>query len=258
VRAPRQFPNPPKPSKRFAPREPFFGFRAQRPWTPRDLPFLEVWLDANQCASSANGDSVGLWPDLSGHAYDAKTFGTQPVFATNQVNGKPALTFGGAAKLQIAHNANFPATGDLDIFILGRINSVVGTGVFIAKDTGGAGVPTAFLIGYATGSALIHYADGVNDIASSSQAALNAFALLNVVRSAGVIEHNFNSTSDGSSAFNPTGPAATSNPILLGCDNSGVNFLVGKIAEIVICSQKLNLTDRTRMRNYVRNKYGLY
>ena len=57
-------------------------------------PRLVMWLDASSLSLS-NNDPVSVWGDVSGNANDATqpTATNQPLFKTNQINGKPAIIF---------------------------------------------------------------------------------------------------------------------------------------------------------------------
>ncbi|MDX2128166.1 MAG: family 16 glycosylhydrolase [Chloroherpetonaceae bacterium] len=58
---------------------------------------LQLWLRADTLAL-ADGDSVSLWPDLSGGNRNATSTGSfKPIYVTNQVNGKPAVRFQGTS-----------------------------------------------------------------------------------------------------------------------------------------------------------------
>jgi hypothetical protein len=66
-------------------------------WTPDAIiSSVKIWYDADDAATiTLNGSNVSQWSDKSGsnwHASNA-TSSTQPVYATNAINGKPTLTF---------------------------------------------------------------------------------------------------------------------------------------------------------------------
>ncbi len=62
---------------------------------PSDVPDLLTWLKADAITGLNDGDPVGTWPDASGNGKDATqtTSWRRPIYATNQVNGLPALKF---------------------------------------------------------------------------------------------------------------------------------------------------------------------
>jgi hypothetical protein len=70
---------------------------------PNSISGLALWFDADDASTiTLNGSTVSEWRDKSGnnrHATQA-TAALQPSYTTNSLNGKPALTGGGAASIR--------------------------------------------------------------------------------------------------------------------------------------------------------------
>jgi parallel beta-helix repeat protein len=67
-------------------------------FTPKDIPGLLVWLQADRITGLANGDDVGTWSDLSGNGKDF-TQGTAaacPHYTTNAHQTSPTVLFDGS------------------------------------------------------------------------------------------------------------------------------------------------------------------
>lgn len=63
----------------------------------RDIPGLQLWFDATALTGFADGTTIGLWPDLSGHGWDAvqSNESRKPVYAATIINGRPGVQFDG-------------------------------------------------------------------------------------------------------------------------------------------------------------------
>lgn len=72
-------------------------------FNPRSISGLALWFDADDASTiTLNGTTVSEWRDKSRNGRHAiqETAGLQPTYATNSLNGKPALTGGGAASVR--------------------------------------------------------------------------------------------------------------------------------------------------------------
>lgn len=77
--------------------------RSGKPFDPRSLGNLALWLAASRIAGS-DGDAVTTWADASGNGKDATqaTAGKKPTYRTAGINGRPSVEFDGGDGLATA------------------------------------------------------------------------------------------------------------------------------------------------------------
>lgn len=108
-----------------------FGL-AQGVLTPRDIPGLQLWLDASQVVGMrqlsdgttmvGHGDPVGYWPDLSGRGYHATqtTTNNRPTYRSGVRNGLGAMRFDGVNDSYRV--ASLPLDGVFSAFVVAQFN----------------------------------------------------------------------------------------------------------------------------------------
>jgi hypothetical protein len=197
---------------------------------------LELWLDADALAL-ADGASVSTWTDRSGHARHATqgTAGSRPIFKTGIVNGRavvrfdgtddhlslPSFTMGTICVVAKYNSANFT---DYDGLFTGQSNTDHEM-VFIGNSGSSAWYPNA---------AVARFVDG----ASSQDAipTLNQFNIYTATDAAGL----------------------TASGYYVGRDRAqATRIWDGDIAEVIVFSTVLSASDRAKVENYLRTKYGI-
>lgn len=102
-----------------------------RLWTPRLIPSLIAWWDANQGITAPSG-LVTQWVDVvSGIPATAST--TQPTFSTTARNGRPGLIFPGGKYLTFTPTSAFPvgaAPGTITVSGYANTTGNANNGVF--------------------------------------------------------------------------------------------------------------------------------
>lgn len=242
---------------------------------PSDISGLTFWVDANDgttinTGSPANNDPVDNWNDKSGSGFNfTQALTKRPVYKTNQIGGKPAITF---ATGQCLVNA----TGKL----LGANESAPFT-IIMAVNNGTYSSNYAFLFSFYTniasdgpqfgfsanaGLANVFFAAATTAGKYNSAITTAAFASQNTAYIVGL-------TYDGSAAS--TGyqwySSGVSKTTIAGSDNSNNNVANYMAAADVSCSlangelwgemtiwnKGLNATEISQMQTYYHGKWGI-
>lgn len=212
------------------------------PFSPADIAGLQLWLKADSL-SLANNDPVASWTDASGNSNHATqgTSGAQPTFKTNILNGLPVVRFDGVNDML---NLTTHLTSHAMTIIAVANKTGTGTQAIIVTDSNEiyAEVSTNW------GSYLGDFLDGGSTLSSS-------FSVLSVVT------RNYNDVDlvkNGSLVTRVNGNTwYTRSGTAIGADPSGVQFLGGDIAELLVYGSALSSTDRGNVEAYLQGKYGL-
>lgn len=235
---------------------------------------LKLWLKADALSGLDGGDPVGTWPDSSGNGFDATQAvpDNQPLYATNILNGKPAVLFldptgsgpGGDPALidhltsSLTLNAN---SNSVTVIILFRSDNTgtrdtllqpLGAGTtWLYTETNSFGGGSDFALWSFASSRSVAgaspYVPGTWTIASVVQDATNALSL-SLYRD-GVLE--------GGAPIGLTA-ATSSGGWLLGANKPKNGYgLNGYIAEVLIYEGALDDATRRAAEEYLADKYGL-
>lgn len=219
---------------------------------PSSIPGLQLWLTADSLIL-ANGVSVDTWTDVSINAR-ALTKGAfnAPTFVTNQLNGLPAVRFGGAQSLAFSGTPFLtggtmtvilvakllkPATSQriihtgADNALSGRIIDMTTTGLMLFRDGSGGNITST---DYTTGT--WRYATTVMDGSSSSVSIQGGTPTTGTIST---------STADAASPF-VLGANVTRSALFLNTD----------IAEVLAWNRALDSTERGQVQAYLADKYA--
>jgi len=251
----------------------YFGlYRYKSGFTPKAISNLKLWFDASSIKQSDN-TSVESWDDLSGNNVKAEqtTLANKPTFKTNQINGKPALSFDGGDYLSLTSG-------------LGSINNASGATVFCVVKFATGAIQVAFNIattGTTTNNRLQVRMNGTNlfqnttrrsdatgNLTTVSTGTINSsFKILSIVSDYvgnginGTSTQYINNTADGTGNFSTSGNMTNSDSpfIFIGADNDSpaTTYLNGLIAEIILYNKALNTNERNSIYNYLKTKYAL-
>lgn len=235
------------------------------------FPGMLVWWSADvgaNCSGLActNGGTQNSWADQSGNgntgtltpAVTGDCIGS--VFNTNQINGKPAITF----------NGNTTA-GSETCFTVGStgvgLNNKSATSMFmvvkyIATSTPGetlsCGGFQSFCWNYQAGTNKYQHVDkaAVTSIGSGNHAFDNSWHQANVTYDGTTLAFRIDRTSDGGATNAQT---INSNWVVLGVNLGGgsLTTLNGQIAEFILYNRVLSGAEITTTETYLNSKYGL-
>jgi hypothetical protein len=204
---------------------------------------LAGWFKADAIAGVADGAPVASWVDSSGrgHALSAPT-GRQPLYRSNQVNGRPAVSFDGVDDLLQAY---FPLNQPTTVFVVYRVRTDQGTQFVTDGFNNGA------MADYVSGTQYGMYASGGTVLTKDGF----TYAAFHVVGSV------FNGVA--SALYAEGGPAVAGNsgsasPSGLTIGNSGAWGAPAAVdvAEVVLYDRALGPTDLDTVGNYLAAKYA--
>lgn len=213
-----------------------------------------------------DGDDITTWEDASGNNRDFTAgHADNPEFDTNQINGHPAVFFGGQS---VAHYLDGPdisglSLTEIDLFIL----------VKTAADPAGGGVPYGLWqlnnadyanahTQYPNTSGTVHMTaclpSGQARLSFDFTASLASFRLLRVTAKTGT--NNYTMSIDGAEEQSGTRTSLVFPVVtLLGraSDNGGTAYFTGHVAEYFAFSTKVDATQLATIHGYLNDFYGL-
>ncbi|HEU5069223.1 MAG TPA: LamG-like jellyroll fold domain-containing protein [Verrucomicrobiae bacterium] len=224
-----------------------------------------AWLKADALTGLANGAPVSTWPDVSGRGFDAlqTTSSQKPTYLAAALNGLPAVHFNGTSSNYLALSR--PVEDDFTILCVYRSSQGIGTGTQFYQ---GAGLVNGEVSGVAGDFGLSLNTNGYvlagtgapdTTIASSSSGFNNGLPHLVTFRrqrSGGVLELYVDGTVQGT-ATGGTQSLTAPTQLVLGAQQTLVNFLTGDLAEVKIFAAALTPADRTAEENALLCKYGI-
>ena len=241
-------------------------------WNPSMLgPAL--WLDAADASTiTLNGSTVSQWSDKSGnsrHVIQA-TAAAQPLYSANQIGGLPALSFDGGDFLRTALSFSL----GLQFSAFGVVKPEAGTGwdnsgyryVFSHDTATSVTQGAAFIIGSTslfdwTARDSLAFGDGYNSgrmpraigpVPTGTDARVFSLSLGNI-ESLVAVSGTLTST-------RVSGTGTRTNliaPLTLGANASGSQWLTGEIAEFLVVSNTVSLSNRQKLEGYLAHKWGL-
>lgn len=213
---------------------------------PDTISGLQLWLKADAITGLNDGDSVTTWTDSSGNSNDAtqSTAANKPTYKTSIINSKPVVRFDGSNDI-LSLGTNITATG--------------ATIISVANNTDGASCTRTLFNAYAislytclNNTQWSVYAS--QSVTSGSQLDSTHSVLSAVIRSFNDIDLVTNGSSVNKT--NGTGwPSRGSSAV--GADPTNVQNHAGDIAELIVYNSALSTTNRSRLENYLRDKYAI-
>lgn len=230
-------------------------------WTPASLSNLAAWYDADQQTDGADA-AVATFTDRSGnaHHFSQATGVSKPLLRHAAINGKKALDFDG-----IASNMTC-ATGLMNGATAGAFFAVVKLDADPPASGGGIVAPggpvlTEFSSGtfdnhhpYTDGTIYDGFGSTVRKTCGNPTPALTSTSLLAAISGSADYRFLVNNTSLFSTATNTVGFGT--NTRKMGLNATGLEFLAGIIAEVIIMSAVPSAGDITNIVSYVNTKYG--
>ena len=217
-----------------------------------------VWYDA-EFQGLANNSSVSILLDRSGNnnSLTQGVVSRQPVLLTNQINGRPAISFNGTS--QFIGSSGFSElsnTNQISFFIVGLSNSAVGNPFLLGI---GSSTYTGAIRMQRLGSLWRPAFPTTTSITTLVYSANNSYNLHSTIWGATTNQFRSfqNSTLQGTNN-SANGSIATNNGFILGrALHVGGGFLNGQISEVIAFNVALNETQRIIIDNYLAAKYNL-
>jgi hypothetical protein len=223
-------------------------------FTPQIVPGVRAWYDsADSNSMILVGSAVSQWNDKSGNNYHA-----------TQVNAGNRPTFGGSGVSFRAVNSNFldiaiPWTTTFSVFLVGEADSSDVSGYFFSQ--GSSVTPRGPSI-VVTGGTSIRYIE--TDATRTDSFLYSATPTMPFVVSVGrptfgQFIGDYNGRRIATMSVSTT--LTTSNWATIGCarqsSTSNVNFVTGKIYELIFYNRHLDTAEHTLVNTYLGWKWGL-
>ena len=237
---------------------------AQASATPA-APAVRTWFKADAITGLANGAAVGSWSDVSGNGFTATqaTPGQRPTYSTSAMNGLPAVHFNSAGNNSLGFNR--PVQDDFTMLCVFRSTQGLNSGNLYYQ---GAGLVNGEVPGSVNDFGTCLFANGQicagtgnPDVAANSAAGYNDgnphLMSFKRLENAGEIDlyvdSIFSGTVTNASTNSLTAPAS----LVLGAQQTGINFLNGDIAEVKIFNTVLSDSNRAIEEYNLECKYGI-
>lgn len=228
------------------------------------LPKLMTWFKADAVGGLTNGASVSVWPDASGNGDHAtqSTVSRMPKFVADAMNGLPVLRFNSTNQTYLA----FPrsVSGDFTIECVFQSAQGSGAGTLYYQGAGLVNGEVANSVNdfgtclFANGT--ICAGTGSPDVAVNSNAGFNDgqphIFTFTRKRNTGTL----NLYVDGALKSTTTGGTqllTSPGQLVLGAQQTLINYLNGDIAEVKIYNAALSDADRVADETSLQCKYGL-
>lgn len=231
---------------------------------PVPVPVLTTWFKADAISGVPNGGAVATWTDASGngnHATQANG-SVQPTFVTGAINGRPVVRFDSASQTYLSFPR--PVQDNFTIICVFRSSQGIGTGQNFWNGAGLVSGEVAFTVNdfglslNANGRVLA--GTGNPDVTLASGTGFNNgqphIVAFKRTRQTGTIELYVDGVPQGTTTGSKqllTSPAQ----LVLGAQQTLLNYLTGDIAEVKIYDQALSDSDRIAEENMLACKYGL-
>lgn len=242
--------------------------RGGKPFDPRSLGNLVLWLDATRISGLADAAAVAQWDDLSGlgnHAAQA-TSGKRPTFQSAGINSRPAVVFDATDDFLLTPTVALGGATGVTVFAVFTASGAA-TRVVCEASAAPASQTDAFQMYRATANnarARCVGNVGTSEFASTStsvgNSAANAvtFSLDKTLASGSEAAVTVDGVATGaatSSANNTNGFG--DHAWYIGASVAGTtSFLSGRIAELAGWNRKLTAGEIAQLATYARNKWG--
>lgn len=243
-------------------------------WIPGSLT-MSLWLDANYTPSinsgaPANTDPITAWVDRSPNAvtYAQGTSGKRPTYATNQQNGRPAISFSNASQQNLTETTinTVSAGAAFTICVVAKLSSFSQAYMYMACFKASSSNPSMAL------STNASYKDMFfgDDVSASNKFSVNRFTTISGTTSWHGYQIFYNG-SGSNTATNYTGAydsTSLTRTTTSGNDGATKNIIGsykdsviynwnGQIGEVMVFSSQLTGSDLTNLQTYLTQKWGL-
>ncbi len=247
-------------------------------WYPPDKSGLCVWFKADAISGLNDTDPVSTWPDSSGvFAAATQTGSNRPVYKTNQLNGRPVVSFTSSSSQYMSCGNTIAGTwatnAALSLIVVTKNNTLGGSNLFTIcniltntnKASPTAKIPFVYILLEGTptyGNSWACFPD-LNTTGVNTTATFTSF-------STSLINYNGSGVSTAANyAMFKNWSGLTESASGLGTTNSNLSligayasppatfFYNGDIAEIIGYNSQCDATDITNLTAYILAKYGI-
>lgn len=248
--------------------------------SPIPLTNLKAWYDASDTSTiSLSGSDVTEWRDISGNAYHLTQSNSsyRPQSGTRTVNSKNVIDYNGNTDTLVAStNANWAflntSIGSTMFIMLSVDAQPSGDPFCFLRTSGGSSNSNGYVGNVNTSNQWLHAvsASGVGNLVVNTATTLalttNTPAVIAVKSdpsnaTAANRSYIYKNSSSADQNNTDTGTPSTGDPIqplrVGDYDTGGTLSINGIIGEIIIYSGLLNDTNRTKVIDYLKNKWGI-
>lgn len=232
-------------------------------FTPASITGLVGWYDADRITGLAHGAAVTTWPDLSGTGAHITqgTSGARPTYRVGVANGLPVVRFDGAddrLETSGSHQIVNASTGHWTVFAVMAKTAYSGVrGVVSGDNVGGSSNRVAqFLRWNGATSESIGFAGPVLDAGPTGSG--SAFHIDEAVRNSSDLERLVDGVSNGATAGGALSTAVCGVSVGHATNQGGAaGFHNGDVGEVLLYNVAVSSTDRTAIREYLAEKWGV-
>ncbi len=226
---------------------------------------LTAWFKADGLTGLTNGAAVATWPDASGNGFDATqiTSSKMPKLIAGAINGRPVVRFNSTNLTYLAFAR--PVKNDFTIVCVFRSTQGVGTGTQFYQGAGlvngeMAGTTTDFGISLNANGKILA-GTGQPDVTAVSSNSIYTNGLPHVLvftrtRSTGELKLFVDGSLQGTNIGGTQSLTAPAQ-LVLGAQQTLINYLNGDLAEVKIYDAALSDPNRVAEENSLACKYGL-
>lgn len=238
-------------------------------FAPTDVAGLMLWLAADRIGGLSDGDPVGAWADLSGHANDASqaTASKKPTYRAGVAHGRPVVRFDGADDyLAIADNAGLRLAGGMTCIAVLSLTTWADNvhNTLLCKGPHASGLNYLFGKYNANNPLKFTYNDGSFRDVRESTNWNGSNGQVYVV--SWVVDHDAHTVDfvvDGvvkssvADANNLAYPSGSTVEARVGINGSGSEALHGDVAELLLYDNRLTSGQRKLVERYLGPKWGI-
>lgn len=228
-------------------------------------PTVVTWLKADAITGLVNGAAVSAWTDSSGNGFNATqgTASRRPTYVTGAMNGLPVVRFNAASSNYLSFNR--PVEDDFTIFCVFRSSQGFGTGTQFYQGAGLVNGEVPFTVNdfgmslNTNGYVLAGTGNPDVTIVSSNSGFNNNqphIVTFKRTRSTGALELLVDGVAQGTTTGGNQSLTSVSQ-LVIGTQQTLINYLTGDIAEVKIYDSALSPTDRAAEDNALKCKYGI-
>jgi alpha-tubulin suppressor-like RCC1 family protein len=220
---------------------------------------LGLWLKSEAGVTQDGSGNVSLWADQGVNHNDVSqtTTGEYPVFATNQVNGKPVLTFNGSQYLA-ANDASTLDPSNITMIVVGQYSASSNNyGSFISKTTSSEQIDGygMGILGGPVGGWVDNYSSG----AAQGTVVSGQYGTMSFTYDQSNVIFRLNGQTLATEPYTSAINNVSGVPLLIGTTDTSFYYpLTGSIAEVLIYDRVLSSSELQEVEVYLADKYGLY
>jgi len=228
-------------------------------------PKVVTWLKADAITGLANGAAVATWQDSSGSGFNATqtSASRRPTYVTGAMNGLPVVRFNAPSSNHLAFDPS--VEDDFTIFCVFRSGQGFGTGTQFYQGAGLVNGEVPFTVNdfgmslNTNGYVLAGTGNPDVTVVSSNSGFNNNqphIVTFKRTRSSGALELFVDGAAQGTTVGGNQSLTAPAQ-LVIGAQQTLINYLNGDIAEIKIYDSALAGTDRAAEENALKCKYGI-